>query len=144
MMSAAPSGGRSGLDRPDRPDRANDMEKAAAILAEARAAGAVLGIEGNKLKVRNSVRLPAAVRADLDVHWRAVVALFSGGHCRHCGRVIDWLHDGVAFADGTWAHIPCYENVGTTRPLPAPRSRFGGDRVEVRSGQDVVLRSTVR
>jgi hypothetical protein len=105
-MSTAPPDGRSRLDRLD---RAGDMERAAAILVAAQAAGAVLSMEGSKLKVRNSVRLPAAVRADLDLHWRTVAALFSGDHCRYCGRSIDWRHDGVAFADDTGAHTACYE-----------------------------------
>jgi hypothetical protein len=106
-MFPVPSDGRSRLDRPDRLDRAVDMERAAAILVAAQTAGAVLCMEGNKLKVRNSVRLPAAVRADLNAHWRAVAALFSGDHCRCCGGLIDWRRDGVAFADGTAAHVLC-------------------------------------
>jgi hypothetical protein len=83
------------------------MERAAAILVVAQTAGAVLCMERNKLKVRNSVRLPAAVRADLDAHWRAVAALFSGDHCRYCGRLIDWRNEGLVFADGTGAHVAC-------------------------------------
>ena len=85
------------------------MARAAAILAAAQAAGAVLLLEGSRLKVRRSARLPATVKADLDVHWRTVAALFAGDHCRHCGRPIDWRRDGVAFADRTGAHLACYE-----------------------------------
>ena len=87
-MSAAHSGGRSRLDKPDRLDPANDMELAAAVLAAVEAAGATLCMEGNKLKVRNSARLPAAAKSELDAHWRTVAALFSGDHCRRCGRLI--------------------------------------------------------
>jgi hypothetical protein len=116
-MTAAPSAGRNRLDRPDRLDRLEDMVKAAALLAGIHAAGATLLMEGNKLKVRASVRLPSAVKAELDVHWRSVAILFSGEHCRHCGHPINWRHDGIAFADSTGAHISCYEHAERARPV---------------------------
>jgi hypothetical protein len=34
-----------------------------------------------------------------------------GDACRHCGRPVDWRRDGVAFADGSGAHLACYEAV---------------------------------
>jgi hypothetical protein len=54
-------------------------------------------------KVRNSVRLTAAVRADIDLHRRTIAALFKGDHCRYGGRPIDWRHDGAALPDRTGA-----------------------------------------
>ena len=121
-MSAAPSGGRSRLDKPDRLDPANDMEFAAAILAAVEAAGATLYMEGNKLKVRNSVRLPAAAKSELDAHWRTVADLFAGDRCRYCGHPIDWRRpSSVAFADGTAAHLACYEEAEVARLLEAGR-----------------------
>jgi hypothetical protein len=48
-----------------------DLEQAAAILAAAEAVGAVVLIDGNKLKVRHSILLPSSVRADVDGNWRA-------------------------------------------------------------------------
>ena len=92
-----------------------DLEQAAAILAAAEAVGAVVLIDGNKLKVRNSILLPSSVRADVDGNWRALAELFKGDHCRCCGRLIDWRRDGVAFADHTAAHIACYERAEAAR-----------------------------
>ena len=37
-------------------------------------------------------------------------ALPPGAACRHCGLPIDWRCDGVAFADGSGAHLACYES----------------------------------
>jgi hypothetical protein len=71
-----------------------DLEQAAAILAAAEAVGAVVLLEGNKLKVRNSILLPSSVRAGVDGNWRALAELFKDDHCRCCGRLIDWRRDG--------------------------------------------------
>lgn len=120
-MSFAASGGRSGLDRQDSLDRVSEMEQAAAIFTAVNAAGAVLLMDGSKLKVRNSVQLPVAVRAELDVHWRAVAVLFIGEHCRYCGHSIDWRCNGVPFADATAAHVVCYEHVEEARQAASGR-----------------------
>ena len=48
--------------------------------------------------------------------------MFSGDHCRRCGRLIDWRRDGVAFADGTGAHLACHEEAEVTRLLEAGRA----------------------
>jgi hypothetical protein len=32
--------------------------------------------------------------------------------CKHCRGVIDWKRDGVAFGDGSGAHVACYERAG--------------------------------
>lgn len=37
--------------------------------------------------------------------------------CKHCGERINWQTDGLAFADGSVAHIRCYERAASKGPV---------------------------
>jgi hypothetical protein len=42
--------------------------------------------------------------------------------CRHCGELLDWRRPGAApFADGSGAHVACYEQAEINRLLAAGR-----------------------
>ena len=51
-----------------------------------------------------------------------LVAILAGDHCRYCEDAIDWRRPhAVAFADGTGAHLACYEEAEVARLLEAGR-----------------------
>jgi hypothetical protein len=67
-------------------------------------------------------------------------------HCRHCGEPVAWRTPGpVAFADGTAAHLPCYERAEVERLLTAARRVVAGaisttDEGEILTAEDAPQR----
>jgi hypothetical protein len=91
---------------------------AAALLAEARAAGLSIRLADKKAKLAGnpSPELLARlreVRAEL-------IEILGGDRCRRCSERIAWPGPvGVVFGDGTAAHIGCFEEAEGERLMAA-------------------------
>jgi hypothetical protein len=102
---------------------------AAAALALAHEAGVRLWVdEAGRLKVvGRPEEVPAEVLAALRQHRAEVLELLTGYRCRYCGRRVTWNEPGgVPFADGTAAHVSCYDHAEIARLLEAGRRATKG------------------
>jgi hypothetical protein len=83
---------------------------ATALLLKLQGAGATVLADGSELVVK----APAGVLSPLLVselrdRKREVLAVLAGERCRYCEGPLDWRRPGgVAFADGTGAHLGCH------------------------------------
>jgi hypothetical protein len=94
---------------------------AAAALALAQEAGVQLRVDEGRLKVVGRPEaVPADVLATLREHKAEVLELLTGHRCRYCGRRVTWTEPGgVTFADGSAAHVLCYDQAEIARLLAA-------------------------
>jgi hypothetical protein len=101
---------------------------AVAALALAQEAGVRLRVDEGRLKLAGRPETVAAeLLATLREHKAEVVELLTGHRCRCCGEPIDWHQPGgVAFADGTAAHVGCYDQAEITRLLATGRRAVEG------------------
>jgi hypothetical protein len=101
---------------------------AAAALALAQEAGVRLRVDEGKLKlVGRPEAVPAEVLATLREHKAEVLELLTGCRCRYCGRRVVWTEPGgITFADGTAAHVLCYDQAEIARLLEAGRRAVEG------------------
>ena len=95
---------------------------ASAVSAYVQAGAARIPLRLHDGRVRVGVA-PEAVPAPLVVKLRRhkidLAEILAGNVCRHCGDAIEWREPGaVIFADGTGAHLRCYEAAGGV-PLAA-------------------------
>jgi hypothetical protein len=80
------------------------------LLREAAGAGLRVWAKGGKVRVSSLEPCYDGLLERLRVHKSEVYELLAGGRCRCCGGPIDWRRPGgVTFADGSAAHVPCYE-----------------------------------
>jgi hypothetical protein len=87
-----------------------------AVGGRLRADGAELVVEAPK------GRLGPELVAELRDRKRQVLALLAGERCRYCEGAIEWRRPGgVTFADGTGAHLGCYEEAEVARLRAAAR-----------------------
>jgi hypothetical protein len=114
------------------------MSTIEALLAEVAEARAVLSVERGKLVSRGEV-LPDGLVARLLAAKPAVVealrrqdrqsrpagapkpAAPDPSRCRYCGAFAGWPGPAMAFADGSSAHVACYERAEVERLLAAAR-----------------------
>jgi hypothetical protein len=100
---------------------------ALAALAEARGAGVELQVDAGRLRLNAKASPPAELLDRLRQHKAEVMELLTGARCRYCGGMIDWRTAGaVAFADGTAAHVACYEQAEVARLHAAARRALKG------------------
>jgi hypothetical protein len=92
------------------------VSAAAALLAEAHAAGVWVRLTGAAVKVTDTA--PPDLLERLRAAKPELVAILKGDRCVDCGTALAWPRPaGVVFNDGTAACLPCYE----ARPQPEPR-----------------------
>jgi hypothetical protein len=92
------------------------------LLAEAKAAGVRLRVEGGVVRMTARHEPSAALLAKLREHKPAILALLTCKRCQYCGDSIAWRQPGgLTFADGTGAHLICYEQAEMERLLAAAR-----------------------
>ncbi len=97
------------------------------VLAEASAAGVGLQVDGGRLRLNAKEAPSPGLLERLRAHKAEVVELLTARLCRHCGEPVEWRAPGpVAFADGTAAHLPCYERAEVERLLAAARRVVAG------------------
>ena len=96
---------------------------AAALLTRLQNAGASIRHDDGKLLVRAPTgRLTPDLVEELRHRKPLLLAILAGDHCRYCEDAIDWRRPhAVAFADGTGAHLACYEEAEVARLLEAGR-----------------------
>ena len=82
---------------------------AAALLRDVKAAGWRLSVHGADLCLETKGEPLPGLLARLREGKAELVALLQGAACLHCGQPIEWRRAGVAFADGSGAHVACYE-----------------------------------
>lgn len=103
---------------------------AVALLLNPHEVGASVWADGDELVVRapDGILSPLLVR-ELRDHKPVVIEVLTGRRCRHCEGALDWTRPGwVPFADGTAAHLGCYEEAEVARLLAAAkRSLFSPD-----------------
>lgn len=81
---------------------------AAALLAEARAAGLSIRLAAGKAKLAGNPSPDLLAR--LRNAKAELVEILAGDRCRHCSQRMAWPGPvGVVFGDGTAAHIDCFE-----------------------------------
>ena len=99
------------------------MSGAAAALALTQEAGVQLRVDAGRLKVVGRPEtVPAEVLATLREHKLEVLELLTGHRCRYCARRIDWTQPGgMTFADGTAAHVVCWDQAELARLHEAGR-----------------------
>jgi tubulysin polyketide synthase-like protein len=114
---------------------------AVAALALAQEAGVRLRVDEDKLKVIGRPEtVPAEALATLRQHKAEVLELLTGHRCRYCGRRVTWNEpSGVPFADGTAAHVSCYDQAEIARLLKAGR-RVAKDAVAVSNDGEILTR----
>ena len=117
------------------------MSGAAAALALAQAAGVRLRVDKGRLKlVGRPEAVPVEVLAGLREHKAEVLELLTGCRCRYCGRRVVWTEPGgITFADGTAAHVLCYDQAEIARLLAAGR-RTTKDAVLTSDDGEIVTR----
>ena len=73
--------------------------------------GVRLRWDGRQVRVAGrSAEVPPSLLAKMRVQKAGLAELLTGDRCRWCGGAIDWSRPGsIAFADGTGAHLRCYE-----------------------------------
>ena len=81
------------------------------------AAGGRLRREGGELVVvAPKGRLGPELLAELRERKGQLLAVLAGERCRYCEGAIEWRRPGgVTFADGTVAHLGCYEEAEAAR-----------------------------
>jgi hypothetical protein len=85
-------------------------------LAQAAAHGVSFWLKDGRVRCRHGEALPPDLFEALYAKIDELREVLAGNRCRHCGRPIDWTQPGgLVFADGTGAHLACYERVETER-----------------------------
>ena len=92
-----------------------DSSKIFGLLAEVKGAGITLIVLDGRVVVRCVQRPPEDILVRLRACKAHLLGHLTGQHCRCCGEPMPWPAPGLAFADGTAAHIPCYERSETVR-----------------------------
>lgn len=102
---------------------------AAALLARLREGHAEVRADGAELVVRIAPgRLSPADMEELRHRKPVLLGILSGDLCGFCEGTIDWRHPTcVAFADGTGAHLGCYEEAEVARLLAAAQRAANPD-----------------
>jgi len=88
----------------------------ARLLAEARAAGVTVRLEGGKVRLSAAAAPPAELLARLRRHRAELLGLLRREGCQRCGTPVSWRGPGgITFADGTVMHVRCYEEAELAR-----------------------------
>jgi hypothetical protein len=106
------------------------------------AAGGSVRADGTELVVvAPKGRLGPELVAELRERKRQLLALLAGERCRYCEGAIEWRRPGgVAFADGTVAHLGCYEEAEVAR-LRAAAHRAVGSPEALADPAEAMLRA---
>jgi TubC N-terminal docking domain len=96
---------------------------AVAVKMAVEALGGRLRADGAELVVvAPKGRLGPELAAELRERKRQVLALLAGECCRYCEGAVEWRRPGgVTFADGTVAHLGCYDEAEVARLRAAAR-----------------------
>jgi hypothetical protein len=99
------------------PPTGTPVSAAVRLLAEAEAAGISLDLDAHgTVRLGADTQPPPPLLAGLREHRHEVVALLRGDRCRYCGLPVNWrAYDNLVFADGSGAHLGCYERAETER-----------------------------
>lgn len=97
---------------------------AAILLARLHELGAEVAADGPELVIRvEPDRLAPADLEELRHRKPVLLAVLAGDVCRFCEGRIDWRRpSGVTFADGTAAHLGCYEQAEAARQRARSRA----------------------
>lgn len=100
---------------------------ASLALFRAKQAGVEVWVEGDKLRLKASSPVPSTVLELCTLYKSEVIELLRRQTpikrtpdptvCRVCGERISWTTDGIAFSDGSSAHIACYEKAASSGPV---------------------------